>query len=169
MKSSKKQLLIALIGAFLVVSAIVTAVCIPIMQNHRIKQAQKTVSRLKELMPKIHQGSYDDRINVAMPSVELDGESFIGIIDFLLALKPVDDTGKYIETYEGGYVMKKNLAKKITLSILAGAMLMSSSVAWAAQAVVQEGAEDSYKWTGIVVNSLSGSSGTSSSTIPCLS
>ena len=28
--------------------------------------------------------------------------------------------------------MKKNLAKKITLSILAGAMLMSSSVAWAA-------------------------------------
>ena len=28
--------------------------------------------------------------------------------------------------------MKKNLAKKVTLSILAGAMLMSSSVAWAA-------------------------------------
>ena len=58
----------------------------------------------------------------------------MGIIDFLLALKPVDDTGKYIETYEGGYVMKKNLAKKVTLSILAGAVLMSSSVVWAATA-----------------------------------
>ena len=28
--------------------------------------------------------------------------------------------------------MKKNLAKKVTLSILAGAVLMSSSVVWAA-------------------------------------
>jgi autotransporter adhesin len=33
--------------------------------------------------------------------------------------------------------MKKNLAKKITLSILAGAMLMSSSVAWAAKIEIE--------------------------------
>ena len=34
--------------------------------------------------------------------------------------------------------MKKNLAKKVTLSILAGAVLMSSSVVWAAQIIVPE-------------------------------
>ena len=36
------------------------------------------------------------------------------------------------KTSEGGKIMKKNLAKKVTLSILAGAVLMSSSVVWAA-------------------------------------
>ena len=35
--------------------------------------------------------------------------------------------------------MKKNLAKKITMSILAGAMLMSSSVVWAASEFVTQG------------------------------
>ena len=34
--------------------------------------------------------------------------------------------------------MKKNLAKKVTLSILAGAVLMSSSVVWAADILVDE-------------------------------
>ena len=56
----------------------------------------------------------------------------MGIIDFLLALEPVDDTGDCIKTCDGGKIMKKSLARKITLSILAGAVLMSSSVVWAA-------------------------------------
>ena len=42
--------------------------------------------------------------------------------------------------------MKKNLAKKVTLSILAGAVLMSSSVVWAASVFVtqSEGGTDSF-------------------------
>ena len=39
---------------------------------------------------------------------------------------------------EGGKIMKKNLAKKVTLSILAGAVLMSSSVVWAGQIIEPE-------------------------------
>lgn len=52
--------------------------------------------------------------------------------------------------------MKKNLAKKITLSILAGAVLMSNSIAWAAKNPELRGWEKSsnmwnvsqYKWLG---------------------
>ncbi len=51
----------------------------------------------------------------------------------LFSLKPVDDTGYDNKRYVGGRKMKKNLAKKVTLSILAGAVLMSSSVVWAAE------------------------------------
>ena len=49
--------------------------------------------------------------------------------------------------------MKKNLAKKITLSILAGAVLMSSSVVWAETTVdVKDKTTNTTPWTGIVVN-----------------
>ena len=51
--------------------------------------------------------------------------------------------------------MKKNLAKKITMSILAGAMLMSSSVAWAETTVnTKDNTSNKTAWTGIVVNSV---------------
>ena len=49
--------------------------------------------------------------------------------------------------------MKKNLAKKITLSILAGAMLMSSNIVWAGTTVdVKDKTTSTTPWTGIVVN-----------------
>ena len=60
--------------------------------------------------------------------------------------------------------MKKNLAKKITLSILAGAMLMSNSVAWAETTVnAKDNTSKTNAWTGIVVNSVDGYSDASGS------
>ena len=65
--------------------------------------------------------------------------------------------------------MKKNLAKKVMLSILAGAMLMSNSVAWAETTVnAKDNTSNTNAWTGIVVNSVDGygdASGSSTGTI----
>ena len=65
--------------------------------------------------------------------------------------------------------MKKNLAKKVMLSILAGAMLMSNSVAWAGTTVnAKDNTSNTNAWTGIVVNSVDGygdASGSSTGTI----
>ncbi|MBQ5624243.1 MAG: autotransporter outer membrane beta-barrel domain-containing protein, partial [Phascolarctobacterium sp.] len=45
--------------------------------------------------------------------------------------------------------MKKNLAKKVTLSILAGAVLMSSSVVWAAVTTPPNPADDDWVYDGV--------------------
>ena len=54
--------------------------------------------------------------------------------------------------------MKKNLAKKITMSILAGAMLMSSSVVWAGSTIVNSASVRS----AIAIGSVSGAPPTAS-------
>jgi len=43
----------------------------------------------------------------------------------------VDSAGYDIKAFKGAQTMKKNLAKKIVMGLLTGAVLMSSSVAWA--------------------------------------
>ena len=86
-KSTKKglkakiKLCITILGFLLVVFSIITAFSIPLIQNHREKEANIIASNLKSLIPEITMGSYDDRINLAMPSIEFNGENFCGVIE----------------------------------------------------------------------------------------
>ena len=80
-KKSKKQLILIVLGVFLIVASIVTVISIPILQNRREKEAKETVSLLKELIPQIHRGAYDDRINIDMPAMEINGNNYSGIIE----------------------------------------------------------------------------------------
>lgn len=80
-RKSKKQITLIVLGAILIVASLVMVICIPLLQNSREKEAKITVSLLKELMPPIHSGAYDDRINIDMPSMELNGNNFSGILE----------------------------------------------------------------------------------------
>ncbi len=78
---SKLKLSLTILGSILVVFSIITVFSIPLIQDHNAKEAKNIVSKLKSLIPETTAGAYDDRINTTMPSVELNGENFSGILE----------------------------------------------------------------------------------------
>ncbi len=79
----KKQIysIILIVGIALVVAAVSIPLVSYIVQQNAAKEARELVSQLKLLMPSSYGAALDDRVNTVMPSMEVGGENFCGIIE----------------------------------------------------------------------------------------
>lgn len=77
------SLLLLLLGIVLVVTAVTGVLINRISINNARSHAQQTVQTLYRLMPEVRAGVLDDRVNVAMPALEVDGTDYVGIIEVL--------------------------------------------------------------------------------------
>lgn len=84
MKKAAKRLLLS--ATLVLLLALILAFAIPravsfLMQDRYAKEALSLSNILYGLMPEIEQGFPDDRINMGMPSREIDGKNFSLVID----------------------------------------------------------------------------------------
>lgn len=95
MKKHKRKILIIL--AVTALAAVLGLVGYRHLQNaQRIRRAQELVSRLQQLLPPIRQGVWDDRDDMDMPVLQVDGENlcaWLQVPDFDCDL-PVNSTWK---------------------------------------------------------------------------
>jgi len=76
-------LLLLISGIVLMVGAVAGVVIHHFSVKNAGSQARKTVQTLYRLMPEVRPGVLDDRINVEMPALEVDGRDYVGIIEVL--------------------------------------------------------------------------------------
>lgn len=97
------------VGAVLALSGVLliaASVSLVLVQSEREADAadrsRRIVSEMYELMPQIKAGSYEERQNVSMPMLEIDGESFVGIIEIprYNVLLPVSADGDSDQPYK---------------------------------------------------------------------
>lgn len=69
------------LGVGLISISVLLVVIVQIMDGVWSKNAKKILEEMYMVMPEVKSGAYDDRINLTMASVEIDGESFCGILD----------------------------------------------------------------------------------------
>ncbi len=81
MKKSQFYSILLILGIALVVAAISVPLVSYLLQQNAAKEARALVSQLKLLMPQSYSAALDDRVNTAMPSMEVGGENFCGIIE----------------------------------------------------------------------------------------
>lgn len=74
----------AVIGAVLVIASVGILVASQVAEHRYADNAKVLVSELRSLMPEIKSGVPDDRVNTAMPMLEVDGENFVGILEIPL-------------------------------------------------------------------------------------
>lgn len=74
-------LLLIVIGVLLVSAAVVSVVVSKVSEKNARENAAEIAAELYEIMPDVKDGSFDDRVNMAMPMIELDGENFAGILE----------------------------------------------------------------------------------------
>ncbi len=79
-KGNLSGLLIAL-GIGLVALSAGMLIFSQVSQKMAADQARKLVVQLRQLMPAVQEASPDDRINVEMASMEVDGANFCGILE----------------------------------------------------------------------------------------
>jgi len=83
----KKKILknaLMVLGSVLILISAFLALYLPLTQSMNAKKSKEIYSDLKNLMPEVQNGSFDDRVNVSMSALELNGENFIGIIEIPL-------------------------------------------------------------------------------------
>ena len=80
-RTGKTGNLLMTLGILLVAAAMSLVIFTVLSEKRAAERANVIVSELYELMPRIKQGVSDDRENVMMPMLELDSESFVGIIE----------------------------------------------------------------------------------------
>lgn len=81
-KHGKKRLsfVLSVVGISLILVSVVLVVT-NIISTRDTNRTKEITESMYALMPEIKNGSFDDRINMTMPSLEIDGENFCGIID----------------------------------------------------------------------------------------
>ncbi len=68
-------------GILLVIASLAILIFSFANRQAAAQDAQQIVSELRTLMPETHDIVPDDRVNMTMPAMEVDGESFCGIIE----------------------------------------------------------------------------------------
>ena len=69
------------VGALLLALALVFTVTWAVSEVNYRKKSPQILSELDSLLPEVKKGSPDDRVNTSHAMVDIDGESFIGIIE----------------------------------------------------------------------------------------
>lgn len=80
-KRIKLSSILSLVGVILVIVPLVCVMTSTLTQKSRAEKATRIASDLRALMPEVQNGFPDGRSNTAMPTAELDGVDFAGIID----------------------------------------------------------------------------------------
>lgn len=80
-KSGTLTLLLTLAGIGLILFAVLGVVTDSILVARADQRAHKIVENMRMLMPDAADGVPDDRVNLTMPMLELDGENFIGLVE----------------------------------------------------------------------------------------
>ncbi len=81
MKKERFYNILLIVGIALVVISLGILLISQLSQRGASKRARELVVQLRQLMPQTYPGVLDDRSNVIMPSMEIEGESFCGIIE----------------------------------------------------------------------------------------
>ncbi len=93
-KKSNIWTALLLIGTMLILGSASLLITSNLQQKAAIKNAEKTVGSLREAMPSVHDEITDDRANSTMPTMEIEGLSYCGIIEL-----PAYDTELPIYSY----------------------------------------------------------------------
>lgn len=72
---------IFLCGVLLLLAAIVLLIAAQVSKKQAVRDSERIVATLYDLMPQIHGEVTDDRVNMMMPAMEIDGVSFCGILE----------------------------------------------------------------------------------------
>ena len=80
-KSGKLTLLLTVAGIGLILAAVLGVVINGILIDRAEKRASEIVETMRMLMPDVADGGIDDRVNLTMPMLELDGENFVGLVE----------------------------------------------------------------------------------------
>ncbi len=81
MKKNRRYKILMAVGVALVVLSVGTLLVSTISQRSAVARARDLVVQLRLLMPPIHSAGLDDRVNTVMASMEVEGESFCGILE----------------------------------------------------------------------------------------
>lgn len=81
MNKKRMSILLAVLGGVLLTLSLLAVIISAVMSGVNEKKNAERCELLLELMPKIQNGVPAESMNLTMPSVEIDGESYIGIID----------------------------------------------------------------------------------------
>ncbi|MBE6638836.1 MAG: hypothetical protein E7616_05205 [Ruminococcaceae bacterium] len=81
MKGKRLTLILLVLGVLLIAGAAGYFVWMRYSISQNAKYAKKTVETLYTLMPEVSSGALDDRQNAAMSAIEVNGNSFVGIIE----------------------------------------------------------------------------------------
>ncbi len=81
MKKDRLTGILLILGIALVVVSLAVLLISFVSQNLSAGNARNLVVQLRQLMPNIQNATPDDRINVMMPSMEIQGDNFCGILE----------------------------------------------------------------------------------------
>jgi len=98
MKKGKSSLitgLLSVFGVLLIVGAVLLTVLQSVGQNVTAERNRDILEQMYALMPTVHSGGVDDRIDVSMPMLEINGEDFVGIIEIPLYHKQLPVYGSW--------------------------------------------------------------------------
>ncbi len=70
-----------LLGVLLIIIAMVLLIMTQMSQKQAAYDSKEIVTQLRTMMPEVHDEVPDDRVNMMMPAMTLDGISFCGIIE----------------------------------------------------------------------------------------
>lgn len=84
MKSIKGKRLTGILTVFgvaLILGAVLLMVVSTAGQNSAMGKNREIVGEIYSLIPEVQNGVFDDRVNMQMPMLEIDGANFAGVID----------------------------------------------------------------------------------------
>ncbi len=79
--TKKRSRTLSAIGMLLIAGAVLLTSASVILQKVASDKSRQTVSKIYSLIPDIQKGVMDDRMNVKMPLLEIDGYDFAGVIE----------------------------------------------------------------------------------------
>jgi len=84
MRSGKITRIILILGVILILGALLITLVPMVSQKVASSKNVEILERMNLLLPEVRAGVYDDRVDVDMPSAEIDGMNFVGIIEIPL-------------------------------------------------------------------------------------
>lgn len=87
MKNTKQNQLTTLLtaaGIFLLLTAVMLTVFQMVGQKMTSRRNAELAEHMYAVIPAVHSGVQDDRVNITMPVLEVDGENLIGILELPL-------------------------------------------------------------------------------------
>ncbi len=80
-RKSRLSTVLLVLGVLLLAAALAFTVIRTVSEVTARKKVPKILSEMESLMPQIKSGSFEDRVNTSHSMLEVDGESFIGILE----------------------------------------------------------------------------------------
>ena len=79
-KSTKITRLLLIVGIILISAAVLMTVLPMISEKTAVAKNKEIISEIYFIIPEVSAGTVDDRVDMDMPSLEIDGEDFVAII-----------------------------------------------------------------------------------------